>query len=62
MVVTPQNVLHISGERSVVKEEGTQGEGAWRLERSYGSFERSFWLPENVQADGEGGCRRCLAR
>jgi HSP20 family protein len=43
------NVLSISGER---KHEGTQdGERYFAYERSYGSFSRSFSLPDS--ADGE---------
>jgi HSP20 family protein len=42
------NVLSISGERKSEKEE--KGKKYHRIERSYGSFMRSFTLPEN--ADG----------
>lgn len=45
-----KNVLTIRGERKVEKEEG---EGAYRrVERQYGSFSRSFTLPETVDAEG----------
>ncbi|MDH3202711.1 MAG: Hsp20/alpha crystallin family protein [Myxococcales bacterium] len=44
-----KNVLTIRGERKVEKEEG---EGSYkRIERRYGSFSRSFTLPETVDAD-----------
>ena len=44
-----KNVLTIRGERNVEKEEG---EGTYkRIERRYGSFSRSFTLPETVDAD-----------
>ncbi len=44
-----KNVLTIRGERKVEKEEG---EGKYkRIERRYGSFSRSFTLPETVDAD-----------
>jgi HSP20 family protein len=43
------NVLTLSGERKVEKEET---EGTYRrVERQYGSFSRSFSLPETVDAD-----------
>jgi HSP20 family protein len=41
--------LTISGERKLEKEE--KGRKFHRIERSYGSFLRSFTLPENVSAD-----------
>jgi HSP20 family protein len=43
------NVLTLSGERKL--ERSDEREGYHRVERSYGSFSRSFSLPENV--DGE---------
>jgi len=44
-----KNVLTLSGERKVVKEET---EGTFRrVERQYGSFTRSFTLPETVDTD-----------
>jgi len=44
-----KNVLTIRGERNVEKEET---EGTYRrVERQYGSFSRSFTLPETVDAD-----------
>jgi HSP20 family protein len=45
-----KNVLTLSGERKVEKEET---EGTFRrVERQYGSFSRSFSLPETVDTDG----------
>ncbi|RDX69234.1 17.6 kDa class I heat shock protein 3, partial [Mucuna pruriens] len=42
-------VLHISGERSVEKEEKND---KWhRVERDRGRFQRKFWLPENAKLD-----------
>lgn len=43
-----EGLLSVSGERNAEKEE--KGKTFHRIERSYGSFERSFTLPEN--ADG----------
>jgi HSP20 family protein len=43
------NQIHISGKR---EEEGTQeGDRYYAYERSYGSFNRSFTLPEGANAD-----------
>jgi HSP20 family protein len=43
------NVLTISGERKV--EEERKDEEFYRVESVYGTFERSFTLPEDVDAD-----------
>jgi HSP20 family protein len=43
-------VLTVKGERKVEKEE--KGERMFRTERFYGTFERSFALPEDVDAEG----------
>jgi len=43
------NVLRIRGERRM--EERTEGEGTYRLESRYGSFERSVLLPEGVREE-----------
>lgn len=43
-------ILRISGERTDAHED--QRRGYYISERSYGSFERSFRVPENVQTDG----------
>jgi HSP20 family protein len=44
-----KNVLTLSGERKVEKEES---EGSYRrVERQYGSFTRSFTLPETVDTE-----------
>lgn len=45
-VSVDQGVLSISGERKQEKEE--KGKRYHRMERYYGSFDRSFSLPENV--------------
>jgi HSP20 family protein len=45
-VTVEDGVLTISGERKAEKEEKTKK--YHRIERSYGKFERSFSLPENV--------------
>ena len=44
-VLIENGILRISGERRFEKEE--QGKTYHRIERSYGSFERSFTLPES---------------
>jgi len=43
------NLLTIKGERK--KEEETEGEGYYRSERSYGTFQRTFTLPSNVDTE-----------
>jgi HSP20 family protein len=43
------DMLTIKGERKDEKEEETQG--SYRMERSYGSFTRSFRVPVEIQAD-----------
>jgi HSP20 family protein len=46
-----QNTLTIRGEKKVEREETKESNGRWHLiERSWGSFERSFTLPSNVVA------------
>lgn len=48
--ISVQNgVLHIRGERR--QEERGNGDGAYRIESSYGAFERSVLLPEGVSPD-----------
>ena len=44
------NVLSIHGERKFEKK--VEGDNYHRVERSYGSFTRSFTLPQTVTADG----------
>ncbi len=44
------NVLTLKGERKFEKK--TDGDNYHRVERSYGSFTRSFTLPQTVSADG----------
>lgn len=43
------NTLTIYGERKFEKKE--EGKNYYRMERSYGSFSRSFLLPDNVDVD-----------
>lgn len=43
------NVITLSGERKFEKK--TEGDNYHRVERSYGSFTRSFTLPQTVTAD-----------
>jgi len=43
------NILTLTGERKFEKDE--KKEGYHRVERSYGTFTRSFALPSSVQAD-----------
>ena len=47
-VVVNKGVLSIKGERTL--EEAVEGETYHRVERCYGSFERSFTIPESVDA------------
>ena len=50
VAITIENqVLTIAGERSFEKE--TKDEICHRIERSYGSFSRSFTLPTNLKTD-----------
>jgi HSP20 family protein len=44
------NVITLHGERKFEKK--TDGDNYHRVERSYGSFTRSFTLPQTVTADG----------
>lgn len=46
------NVLTISGEKRESREEGEAGGKFHLVERSFGSFRRSFTLPRTVQAEG----------
>ena len=48
-VTVDNGVLAISGERKVEKEE--KGKKYHRIERSYGSFTRSFSLPQGIEED-----------
>lgn len=43
------NILTLRGERKLERED--KREGYHRIERSYGSFSRSFTLPEGVDSD-----------
>lgn len=44
------NVITLKGERKFEKK--TEGDNYHRVERAYGSFSRSFTLPQTVTADG----------
>lgn len=44
------NVITLKGERKFEKK--VEGDNYHRVERSYGSFTRSFTLPQNVTAEG----------
>ncbi len=44
------NVITLKGERKFEKK--VEGENYHRVERSYGTFTRSFTLPQSVTADG----------
>jgi HSP20 family protein len=52
-VTVQDGVLTISGERKYEKEE--KGKKYHRVERAYGSFARSFTLPEDADADKVAG-------
>ena len=45
-------VISISGERKTKSEKKDKNKKYHRIERSYGSYQRSFRLPENVSEDG----------
>ena len=48
-----KNVLTVSGERKLEKKEEKEGKNGYhRIERRYGSFTRSFTLPESAEAEG----------
>lgn len=48
-VLIENGILRITGERRMEKEE--KGKKYHRIERAYGSFERSFTLPENSKPE-----------
>ena len=48
-ITIENSILTVAGERKFEKE--TKGESYHRVERSYGSFSRSFTLPTGVQGD-----------
>ncbi|MFH1278863.1 MAG: Hsp20/alpha crystallin family protein [Candidatus Eisenbacteria bacterium] len=48
-IVVEESILKISGERKHASEESS--EGYRRIERSFGSFERTFRLPKEVEID-----------
>ncbi len=43
------NVITIRGEKR--QEEEKEGEGFYKIERSYGTFQRSFYLPSEIEED-----------
>ena len=49
VTVNDENILTIKGEKK--SEEKKEDESAYRVERRYGSFTRSFMLPENVDSE-----------
>jgi len=49
VTINDDNVLIISGEKK--REEKTEQKNYMRVERSYGSFTRSFLLPENLATE-----------
>ena len=49
--VSPDGVLTISGERKEERKEEDKERGWVRSERAYGSFSRSFRLPDDVEPD-----------
>jgi HSP20 family protein len=51
VTVNDDGVLTIKGERKQESEDSGKGKNYLRVERSYGSFVRSFTLPETVKAD-----------
>ena len=53
VTVNEENILNIKGEKKPeAKPEGGYCESCYvRVERNYGSFMRSFMLPENINAD-----------
>ncbi len=52
LTYTSSWVPPISGEKRESREEGEPGGKYHLVERSFGSFRRSFTLPRNVRADG----------
>lgn len=48
-IMLESNILTIRGEKK--QDQDTKSDGYHRVERSYGSFERSFRLPSTVRAD-----------
>ncbi len=48
-ITVESNILTIHGEKK--QEETVKGDNYQRVERSYGSFQRSFKLPETVKTD-----------
>ena len=48
-ITLSDNILTVKGEKKEEKED--KGENCHRVERSYGSFQRSFHIPEKVQME-----------
>ena len=48
-ITLSEGILTVKGEKKQEKED--KGENYHRIERSYGSFQRSFYIPEKVQTD-----------
>jgi len=48
-ITLSDNILTVKGEKKEEKED--KGENYHRVERSYGSFQRSFHIPEKVQME-----------
>ncbi len=51
-ITLENNVLTISGEKREAREEGENGGKYHLVERSFGSFRRSFTLPRTVRGEG----------
>ena len=51
-ITLENNVLTISGEKRESREEGEEGGRYHLVERSFGSFRRSFTLPRTVRGEG----------
>jgi len=49
--LSPDNVLSIDAERSSHTEEGEKGGKLWKVERTYGSYHRSFAVPDHVDVN-----------
>ena len=49
--LSPDNVLSIDAERSSQTEEGEKGGKLWKVERTYGSYHRSFAVPDHVDVN-----------
>jgi len=52
-IILDGNVISVKGAKEEIKEEKDEAGEVFRSERSYGSFERSTYLGEDVDKDGE---------